>query len=183
MEKAQIVAIYGRVLEQNETSLQRYYAAVDELEAGMNRKVLEPMFSSKGIELPYSLPPEKIQALKDAVAKEREAICSVFMQAVDTHNGQAIMDLARAVWFFKDKRHPQPPKDQERVKLLFLKTALDNTPNQPPLTIRQIARLMAWETLSAGGKFESSPDGFSKLRRKCKQLGIPVAQSRKHKRK
>ena len=52
-----------------------------------------------------------------------------------------------------------------------------------PFTIREVAKFVHMDADVQGKKFETSADGFSSLRRKCKQMGIPIKDSRKTKRK
>ena len=175
--------MYGKEFSNHEALFHEYYAACDEREAAMKGKLIDPMFSTKGIEH-LGIPQQKFEQIGERIDKSREAIFAAFMEAVDKHDGEAIMSIARAVWFFKDKRYPNPPIDRERTKLLFLKTALEREPRQRAPTIREIAHFLAWEDEQSGKKFDPDPsDGFSALRRKCKELGIPITQSRKWKRK
>ena len=94
---------------------------------------------------------------------------------LNKHDGAQIMRLARAVRLFKDMRHQTAEAaDRERASLLFLKSIMEQ--DGETFTIREIAKLV-------GQKDAVSEDGFSALRRKCKQLGIPVKASRKTSRK
>jgi len=106
------------------------------------------------------------------------AIAGIFIDAVNRHDGERIMQLAKAVWFFKDKREPNMNlADRERTILLFLKTILGHSGEK--MTIRQVAQFMSIDDFSDGKQLKIPPDGFSALRRKCRELNIPLKPSRK----
>jgi hypothetical protein len=103
----------------------------------------------------------------------------MFMQAVNSHNVERIMNLAKAVAFFKDK-HLSPdfvPADRERALLLFLKMLVDRSGEK--ISIRRVAQFLLLDNPEARKKMVTPADGFSALRRKCLRLGIPLAESRK----
>jgi hypothetical protein len=83
-----------------------------------------------------------------------------------------IIRLADAAAFFKGKLGPKSDvSDPLRLKLLMLKYSV-NEPAYVSYTIREIADYV----LGANAKSE---DGFSQLRRLCKELGINIKGSRK----
>jgi hypothetical protein len=179
---AEGLARFGRKLSFEESFLRPYYDALDALEAAMKGNLICPPILKGEYGNWSDISRDKFAALTKQLEERKETIASIFIEAVNTHDGERIMNLARAVWFFKDKRHPFPPADRERTLLLFLKGLLDHTGEK--LTIRQVAQFLNLEELSAGRKkLETPADGFSALRRKCKELGIPLAESRKTRRK
>jgi hypothetical protein len=102
----------------------------------------------------------------------KNIVCDIFIKALLAHDREGILELANAAEFFKDKLDDDyVPADPERYKLLKLKTgsALNR-----PRPIRKIA-----EYLNGGRRVQTPADGFSALRRKCKELGIPIQHSRK----
>jgi hypothetical protein len=121
--------------------------------------------------------------LKDLEAE----ICRMFLQAVKTHDRKAIMEIADAVCFFKDKRTLTPVTlDSVRLCLLELKTLLyiaEQSGQKATPTISVIAEFVNQRRGPNKPKIESSEDGYSSLRRKCKELGIRVAASRKIRKK
>src|SRR6266705_1646321 len=49
------------------------------------------------------------------IKKEEEAkLCSIFLDAIRIHDGQKILEIARAVWFLKDVFESKIPADHER---------------------------------------------------------------------
>lgn len=125
---------------------------------------------------------EELNALAKKVKEYEETICSIFLQAVKHHDGKMIMELARGVWFFKDKRlFNHVPADRERGVLISLKMMLEEAGQKIP--IRTLAEFLAIEAKAHGRKFNPEADGYSTLRRKCRQLDFPLAESRKTGRK
>ena len=118
-----------------------------------------------------------LKHLEKELVEARDVIVRWFLEALDNHDGERIMRIARAVWFFKDKQGFNPV-DHERTLLMFVKTLTDETETR--LTIREIAEFIAADD---SRKTVYSQDGFSALRRKCRQLGIPLAPSRKIRKK
>ena len=112
---------------------------------------------------------------KMTVRHIEKGICDIFIDAMKRNDADKIIEIAQAVWFFKDKRYPMfKPIDRERGLLLFAKARLDFHEQQ--WTIREVS-----EYLSGGKKVETPADGFSALRRKCRELNFPLAESRKRK--
>jgi len=137
----------------------------------------------KGIIFPiskreYDISEEEFQKLQEEMKKQEEILSGIFLEAVKQHNGEMIMQLAKAVWYFKDKRYPNfVPQDRERTLLLFLKAIATETKER--LSIRQVAQFLDLDKLTPGEKLPVPADGFSSLRRKCKQVGLRLSDSRK----
>lgn len=109
--------------------------------------------------------------------KEEAYLCSVFLEAIRKKNGQKILDIAQAVWFLNGVFGKIA--DKERAHLLSLKGYFDT--HGIKWTIQQIAHSLQQ---SKGLPIEDhNKDGFSALRRKCKKLGVPIAKSRRGRRK
>ncbi len=105
-------------------------------------------------------------------------MAGILINAMNSHDSEMVMALARAVSFFKDKRYPKfVAEDRERTILLGMKSLMERTGEK--LTIRQVAQFLSMDELSAGKKLEVPADGFSALRRKCREINFPLAPSRK----
>ena len=174
---AEIIATYGRGLSLEEAHLHFYYEALDDLEAAMNGKRFS--IGLRGEREYADMTPEEFQELQKQVSDTKAAITEIFIEAVNNLDGDRIMRIATAVRWFRDKR---PSKllqvDRERTLLLFYKTALEEHKRVKP-TIRQVAQFLALEDLAAGKKLVTPADGWSALRRKCKQVGLKLEASRK----
>ena len=178
------VATYGRELSPLERLFHRYYKALDTWEEIVKKGKLPHPF--------WWQPPPGIMSfamqMRQKELKELEAeISRMFLQAVKTHDRKAIMEIADAVCFFKDKRSLTPIMlDSVRLCLLDLKGILhvaEASGQKVKITIRTIAEFVNQSRGPDKPKIESSDDGYSSLRRKCKELGVPIADSRKLRKK
>jgi hypothetical protein len=124
-------------------------------------------------------PPEttvaELKAAENNFNRIKELVCEIFLQAVLDGDRGTILELANAADFFKDKLTDDfRPHDPERLKLLRLKNRGGVLRRR--LTLRQIAE----KVYEDKNIFEHhAADGFSSLRRKCKQLKIEIKPSRK----
>jgi hypothetical protein len=169
------LAKYGKELSLEEKFVCNHYLAEDELEAVMKKAAAEPtpspfsfMEVNKSNEKRVTL--KELDAAISRAKTEEKNLCMMFIDAVNRHDGERIMNIAKAVWFFKDKRHESTKSiDRQRALLLFLKEAV----KEPKVArnIGEIARLVGAE--------DHNQDGFSSLRRKCKEIGLAIAPSRK----
>ena len=168
--------MYGRKLSYEECFLRLYYEAKDEWD--------NAAFKGKASLFPWRVEAdiksdEDFRILKKKFEDREMCISQMFMQAVNSHDVGRIMNLAKAVGFFKDKHLSSDfvPADRERALLLFLKTILDSGGEKIP--IRMVAQFLLLDNPEARNKMVTPADGFSALRRKCLRLGIPLAESRK----
>ena len=123
------------------------------------------------------LKPRDFQTIQKNLDEARETIVNMFMEAVDRHDGEAIVDIANGVMFFRGKRHKDNyAADRERMILIFLKS---QSPLYPKYTIREIAKILASKGCPKAFSKDAQADGFSALRRKCKELGLLIKPSRK----
>jgi len=99
------------------------------------------------------------------------------LDAIKRGDADKILEIAEAVMFLT-KHEKLPPTDPERRWLIFLKSRLDKT--GLTMTVRQVAEFLS---RSMNKPFDHTEDGFSALRRKCKQLAFPLARSRKRSQK
>lgn len=113
---------------------------------------------------------EKQYAAKMFALAKRQ-LCELFINAVENHDGQRIIELAEAVWFFKGKSKPADPT---RHALLGFKYSMGimGQKSQP------IGKIVA-DLKSQGIAVGSPEDGYSKIRKICKELGIAITPSRK----
>ena len=111
--------------------------------------------------------------------KEEEAqLCSIFLEAIQRRDGHKVWEIAQAVWFLKNVFESKTPADSERAHLLSIKQYLDNTGEKWPMQMV----VYSLEQFT-GKKIKDQGDGFSALRKKCKALGVPIAKSRRGRRK
>jgi hypothetical protein len=107
----------------------------------------------------------------------KEIVCNRFIEAVLNHDREAIIRLADAATFLKGKLDDDfIPVDPLRDKLLKIKF---RPPTYQRLTIRQIAEQVYDKKMLK----HHAADGFSALRRICKQMQIRIRPSRNAKRK
>lgn len=165
---AHFVASYGQEPSLNQLLLWRFYKAYGRFKM-KSMDEINPLSRRVGVLASQNKEEQDYLFWKNA-------ICDVFIQAVIEHNEQTILELAKAASFFKDKLGKSPAADPERLKLLAIK-------NRPrifrTLTIRQIAEGI----YDKNGLKHHAADGFSVLRRKCKELGITIRPSKKRSRK
>ena len=162
------------MLSYPEELAKQYYTKADELEVGMRGKKLHPLRKSEWGEISK----QELEILQAQFEARKKALAGFFINAVDTHNWQAIQDVASAVYFFKNKRRRTfTPMDSERMKLLELKKIL--LPTNVKLTVKQVATIIAVDAFDSGKPLQPSEDGYSALRRKCKELGFPLEESRR----
>jgi hypothetical protein len=176
----QFILEYGKELSYEESFLRQYYEAKDEWEYALmsGKQKLFPWRVESQIKSE-----EDWKKLQENYESNKEHISQMFLRAVDSHDGERIMNLARAVWFFEDKRHSNnfTLADRERTLLLFLKMLLERSGEKIP--IKMVAQFLLLDDPKARKKMTPPADGYSTLRKKCIQLGIPLAESRKRNKK
>ena len=175
--EAETIAKYGRPLSFAESFARHYYDALDEVQAAERGKTtcLPFPFSRREFDIKSS---EEVRALWKKLQDKERCMAGILINAMNSHDSEMVMDLARAVSFFKDKRYPKfVAEDRERTILLCMKSLMERTGEK--LTIRQVAQFLSMDELSAGKKLEVPADGFSALRRKCREINFPLAPLRK----
>jgi len=176
-QEAVQIARYNKVLDELEFALDRYYFALDTVEEGMRGRFYSP-YMKPAFNQPPS--PREMRIFRKNLKECEKFIADIFLDAVDKHDGKTIIRLAHAVWFFGDKRRGQlPHADRERALLVGLKSKLASSGEK--YTIKDIAKFLFLEGLKDSWSKDAQADGFSKLRRKCKALGVPIEPSRKTK--
>lgn len=157
-----------------ESFVRHYYETLDEYEAAQRgKKILYPLIRHES-----DSSNAEYWALTEKLKGRERCIASMFIDAVKEHDRKRIVELANAVEFFKNKRYPKLwGADHDRLRMIWLKTLLEHYGER--ITIRQLAQFLAQGASATGKKLETPADGFSALRRKCKQLNFPLAESRK----
>ena len=152
--KAHEIAYWGRLLSPLEVKINMYLAS----KAGLKTK------ESKRWEGPFQ--------------NGKADLIEEFMEAVDNYDSKKFHEFADSISFFKNVRRPEPdPVDWEREALLRLKILTQGQ----KVNIQKVAAYLA-KSKNGANKLSVpyvSADGFSALRRKCKELNIPIAYSRK----
>jgi hypothetical protein len=125
--------------------------------------------------------PDELEDMKRSLQSHRDGLYALFIDAVDRHDRDRIIEIAEAVWMFKDRIKREVPVDRERIQLLRL--AWVNQGVSGGLTIRQVAAFLKYGSVHEWRKIPPQADGFSALRRKCKAIGVSIIDSRKRSRK
>lgn len=134
----------------------------------MNPGKMVNLFGSEGVYIPDAASEEAEKSYQ----KWKTAICELFIKAVIKHDRDAIIKLADAAAFWKGKLDKDYAVDKVRYKLLRLKNS-SLFARHRSYTIRFLAEYVY------GRNVETPPDGFSYLRRICKEIGIRIKPSRK----
>jgi hypothetical protein len=186
---AQEIAQYGRRLTPTESAFRIYYAYRATLKHAVDGTWSDPrewiMHEPDGKERAMTWREVQEFGLKWVGDGLREQ----FMAAVDADDFQKIYELAEAVRFFKTNKYPvHCDADPERAALLSLKKQFRHEDkDEDKMTIREVAEYLAWEkTFKIGDsvksnfpKVETPADGFSALRRKCREMDFPLAPSKR----
>lgn len=176
--KAQEIATFGRLLTPSEDLVRMYYATKAEISNKMGgnkwwrHKVI---IRRPGVK---TLSTELGKITESALKKIKERLVNEMFAAIDGEDFEKIQELAEAVRYFKGRKRPHPrPLDFERETLLALKVSLGGH----KITIREVASYLARK--KSGSKqapeIKTPADGFSALRKKCREINFPLASSRK----
>ena len=161
--------IYGTELSQLQQILESCHVSLRNLWGNMKMVRTNEQCVENGITWP-------VRQAMDELIKNEKVLCDIFIQAVRNLDGNKVMEIASGIWFLKNAWQTQSNLDVERGLLLWIKPVLIN--NNKKWTILEVAKFLA-----RGKKVRMSADGFSSLRRKCKELDFPLAESGKSKRK
>ena len=101
-----------------------------------------------------------------AVKAVKLDLCRVFLKAVDDQDVKKLYEIADAMKAVKD--HKDAEQDPRRVEILMWKGAL--TIQGQSWTVAKLAEIMHWPSRDAD-------DGYSQLRRMCRELGFPLSPS------
>lgn len=116
------------------------------------------------------------ETFKQLHKQQEVAITALFLDALRRFDGNKIIEIAEAVWIFKKAYKDNNQVDAERAKLIVLKEMLEQAERK--WDIRTVASFVAGHPVT-----KTPADGFSALRRKCKQINFPLAPARKIKKK
>jgi hypothetical protein len=175
LEQAVYASMYGKEFSPEEIIIFDYYNSHEQLEDAM--KGLTNIFPFSRQPFKHQFSKAELKQIEEKRLETRGALCQLFLMAVDTHNHKMIKAMADAVWFFKDKRLKGfAIQDRERTVLIILKIIMDMT--KMKFTMRQIQSLLKHDDIQRGERLEKWGDGFASTRRKCRELGIPVAKSK-----
>jgi hypothetical protein len=175
---AQEIAEYGRRLTATEDLFRNYYACKASL-----KQAVDGLWNPPGKRTMH-YPNGKTRLLTWREVQEfsvkwvGDGLCKQFMAAVDADDFGKIHELAEAV---------HCGADPERAALLSLKKQFRHEDKDADkMTIREVAEYIAWaknykigDTLkSVFPKVKTPADGFSALRRKCREVDFPLAPSK-----
>ena len=175
--KAFQIATYGRPLTEVEELFRMYYESNAQIKKGMKEEFWKTIIPLRN--------PENIKEIIKREAKvfvhanlifTKAQLEEIFTAAMDGQDFQAIQELADAVRFLKEINHPfNCAQDNDRRDLLAVKFYIMTGGRK--MTMRDVAAYLGH------GRKSRSPnapdDGFSALRRKCKEIKLPLVPSRK----
>jgi hypothetical protein len=159
LSQAKIAAECGRKLSPTELAFYWYFTAIHIMEGA----VMNPDVYRKWCEVLYE--------------RERE-ICTMFLEAVKKHDRAKIIEIADAVWFSGNHLKSDKCADNERRAIISIMSMIDIYGGK--MSIQDLASLVGSITKK---KITDQGDGYSALRRKCKEIGFPLAKSRRGRRK
>lgn len=103
---------------------------------------------------------------KKLIQEDRARFCKMFIAAIDAQDSEAIFEFGRAIERLKTHT---AAADRYRSEILKLRRVAELT--NTSLSVREVAQMIEW-------KQSDSADGFSTLRKLCKELKYPLARSR-----
>jgi hypothetical protein len=159
-----------------EETFVNYYASIANMKTrSKDKSALEPRYEYFDGKRTHRKKMNFLQVCEFTKKHVEKGLFEVFVKALEECDATKILEIAEAVRFFKTNRYPfHQDADPERYWLLWAKERLGD---DEKWTIRQIAEFLA------GERVETPADGFSSLRRKCREIGFPIAESRKISRK
>lgn len=159
-----------------ENTLVNYYASLASMKKlAKDKMALEPRYEFFDGKRTHRRKMNFIEVCKLTKEHIEKGLFDIFVKALEENDDAKILEIADAVRFFKTNRYPfHQDADSDRHRLLWIKERLGD---DEKWTIRQVAEYLA------GGKVETPADGFSALRRKCRELNFPLAPSRQIKKK
>jgi hypothetical protein len=109
---------------------------------------------------------KEIALVQMLVERDRARFCKMFIDALDARDSQKFFEVGRAL------EQPKKPdsNDNKRGAILGLKLVAELT--KTSLTVSEVAEMVDWPQIKPD-------DGYSRLRTLCKELGYPLAASRK----
>lgn len=171
LSRADAVAAFERELSAIESSVgnRRTFAIMSRAAGGTPMKMSLATRRKRHI-----LTPEDFLDLKNQ--KDAE-ICAIVIDAMEREDAEPVQKIADAIRFWKG-RDPFLGADPIRRWIIFLKSRLD--PHHMTMTVGQVVEFINKYT---SAKVPLSDDGYSTLRRKCKELNFPLKRPKKNNRK
>jgi hypothetical protein len=177
------IAQFGRLLTPAELLFTNYFA----FKAASKVDVVDSWRARE-----WKLPDGSVRKMSWREANELNAnlqadiLCKKFVAAVEVFDFQKIHEFAEAVRFFKTNGHTHNA-EPERAFLLWLKSVYHREfAKGLLLDIHTLAQMVAHmkthkNVLSPAKmlKVETPADGFSALRRKCREVDFPLAPSKR----
>ena len=174
VEKAWLFARRGRQFSEIEEMLYHYFLFYDAQQnfiAGQESRLEKHLKLYQAMKHPGEplRPGLMSDFFEEFCQRHSSPLIKIFMDSINSRDFEKIVEIANAVKFlksFEDKRG-----DLFRSKILFHKYWLDKKGIKWP--IRKVAEEIGWPD-------KVGADGFKQLRRMCKELNFPLAES-KHK--
>ena len=158
------VCMYGRELSYEEFSFRRLY-----FESEAVREAIVSGNKTKGVK---STSTRQLKIMHQSLKRREKMICDMFLEAVRNHDRKAIIRIADAVEFWKDKRGDKLViSDRERTLIMIYNTLFGSKKT----TMRSLVFFLKHN----GIKIENTADGHAALRRKCKQMGFEFLDPRR----
>ena len=172
-ERARYIAQSGKKLTPIESLVFTFYRGCWEQRMKTNAK-----FNAASKDVFGSAWDEEIDAFVDNISA---LLCQVFLAAVKSHDRDRIIEIADAVWYFKDKIVLDPAgakHDPIRDAILKLRYLVKTT--KSPMNI---ATAVSFVEAITGKKIPGKENGYKDFRDKCKELDFPIEPTRKPSRK
>ncbi len=170
---AHLLAYHGRAFTEIETVLRLYYYAwgeVQKIQSGKKAAIEE--IGQEYLPLTTEFIAEHHAALKKGVCEHASQLCGILMDAVNARDAAKIHEIGKAVEFLQTYK---PAGDERRHQILAFKSCFNGK-----MTVRELAELLAKFGLVTKAEMEAARiDGFSALRKQCKELGFRLADSSK----
>jgi hypothetical protein len=109
--------------------------------------------------------------------RQEKVLCDIFINAIRNADVDKIMELVEGVILSKD-HPPFTSVDPRRRWILLLKMRLAK--HGSTMTVSQVVNFLNAYTTT---KIRQTDDGYSQIRRLCKELDFPLTKSKKNKRK
>lgn len=169
IQAAKMMALRGKQFTKIETLLYLYFRILEQLRRAESRttadlKTLqktEPLWTKENLG-EYQAETQKL------LEGQTLEIQRVFMEAINAHDSKKIFEIGTAVAFLK--KYTSHDGDMWRAIILDLKIKLDRKGQKWP--IREVAKAVGLPDMH--GK-----DGFKTIRRICKELRFPLAESKR----
>jgi hypothetical protein len=161
------LAARGRQFTEIEATLDSYYGILEDfnkIKSGQKTKIEELLGDKSLTEEVFA---DHHNDIKYFLERRISEISQILLDAINSRDSKEIFEIGRAVNFLKKFK---ASGDSYRYLILHMKNALDRKRKKIP--IRDIAKMIGWPDMSGA-------DGFKQIRRMCKELNFPLADSRR----